>query len=150
MAHEQGCDSLRLCRPDDREERHDLLLGKGRRWLIHDDEAGVLQEGLGYGDQLPIGHREVSGAGIQGMRTLTFSSASAAMARISRQIDEFAFSCDQLVGGQILGHRQVRKEREVLIDDLDALADRIDRVQAVERPAVDRRFRRCPARGRRR
>ena len=42
-----------------------------------------------------------------------------------------------LVQGDVFGHREIGKEGKVLIDDLDALADGIDRVEVLVLLAVD-------------
>jgi hypothetical protein len=104
-------------------KRGDLGSGQRRGGLVHDDDLGVADERPADGGQLLVGNRQGRDIGIQikGQAELVddpLRDGAGCAGRI-----EPATHSALARHGDVLGHAEVRKEREVLVDDLNPGCD---------------------------
>ena len=137
VADKQRADALLLGGTNHGKQRADLLLRKRRRRLVHDDQARILQQRLGNGDQLAVDDRQLPDTCIQVQLHVDACQRGGGGAAHVAPVDELAILGHLLVECQVLRHRKVGKQREVLVDDLDALANGLDRVHLRQAAAVE-------------
>ena len=121
---------------DDLVKAFDLLVGQGGGGFIHDDEPGVLQDRPRDGDDLLLRDRQRADFCIQ------VQSDADGVQRLLRLYAGFAPMHSLAAFHQlhpqrdVLGHREVGEDGEILIDHLYALLDGNDGVQRGEDRAV--------------
>ena len=111
--------SLGLQRPHDADEIGDLGFAEGRRWFVHDDEAGLHRQRAGDLDKLLLSDRKIAhlchwialepDALGDGLRLLRHAPPADEQLRTGFAANE-----------HVLGDRHVRSEGELLVDRDDA------------------------------
>jgi hypothetical protein len=127
VADEEDRHAGRLQPPDDAQQPLDLLLRQRGGGLVQDQQARVVDQGPGDGDQLPIHHRQAVETGRE--RDVDADQVQRAARRRTdvAPVDQRVASGELLVDDEVLGDGEVVEQREVLIDNLHAFADRFDR-----------------------
>ena len=122
----------------EREQPLGLARGERRRRLVEHQDAGLGVERARDLDQLLLGDRERADDGLGpegGAQALQHGAAAVVHAA---PVDHPAPAAQLLAEVDVLGHRQVRGERQLLVDDRDAVPLGGDRVAAdLDRLAVD-------------
>ena len=119
--------ALRLQLTHGLEERLLGILIKGRCRLVHDDDLGIAVQHFQYLDQLAFGDGQIADAALR-LQVNAEAVAEFLIAReMRRPIDpaqRSRFFASQIDIGQ---HGQRGHQRQILIDDADALSDGISR-----------------------
>ncbi len=128
--------------PITRKSRSTSLSAKRRRGFVHDQDARLGAQGPRDLDQLLLGHRQRAhfGVGVD-VGANAFEQPARALAA-ARQSDAPPSSTRLEPDGDVLGDRQVRKQRRLLVDRGDAQSARADRVELARLLAqnLDRSF----------
>ena len=122
---------------DDRKERVDLRTRQGRGRLVHDDETGVLGDRAADRDQLAVRDRQIEDGPVGVERHADPAHRVVGGLPEPPPVHETAPLLHILPDADILGDGEVREERKILIDHLDARRDRRRRRQARARLSVD-------------
>ena len=102
-----------------RQQRVNLMPGEGRSRLIHDNQFGIRRHGAADGDQLSAGDGQVANLGMRVQRHADARHGSLRRFTNGPPVDR-ADRSKMMADGNIFSHRQIGKQRQVLIDDLDA------------------------------
>ena len=127
MADEQDGDALGLELQDDLKEGLDLLSGQRRGGLVHDDELCVEHQRAADGDHLLLRNGQGTNQAIQLHIEVDLGEGLLGDLAHAALVYELV-TCGQLrVECKVLHDRQVREDGKVLIDDLDAHVDGLQR-----------------------
>ena len=119
------------------EQPGDLVVGQGRGRLVHDDDARLVDQRPADGGQLLVRHRQPLDVGVEVQREAELADDRLGRgAGAARGVQPPAVG-DSRGEDDVLGHGEVREEREVLVDDLDAALDGGDGVHRPVGDAVD-------------
>ena len=136
MTDKQNGDPLFLQLQNDAEKRLNLLPGQGGRRLIHDDEFRVEHQRTADGNHLFFRDRKFTQSGVQIDCEADPRNCLLRNRAHIFPVYKFLF-CDQLtVDRQILHDAQVRKNGEVLINDLNAAFNGGKRRDLLQGPAL--------------
>ena len=108
---------------DELEQGLDLPLGNSGGRLIHDDELGIIEERPADGNHLPRAKGEVFHGFVQIYLQPKLGHGSLGNLLHALLADDFPPGSHLHVKGQIFPHRQVRKQGQILIDDLYAVGN---------------------------
>ena len=137
MADKHHADARRFSSRDSAEQRVDLVAGQRGRRLVHDDELGVGRDGAADRDELPLGDRQLRHRLVEVERPRRCAPwRPCAVARTAGQLTGRC-SAAMPADGDVLGDGEVREQRQVLIDHLDAESAALDRRQANVLAALD-------------
>ncbi len=118
--------ALGLERADDPEQVLDLAFRQRRGWLIHDQDVGIVRDGLGDLDHLPVGDREVAHfrfrieGNVEALEQLPCAPSHLLMAHEAEGVQRLAADPDVLSDGHVI--HQV----ELLMDHGDAVLESIE------------------------
>ncbi len=130
-------DALRLQLGDHPEQDLDLCGAEGRGRLVHDQDAGVLRQRLGDLDDLLLADAQVADLGARVDVVLQPAQQLRRPAVLAAMVDA-AQPAGQLAGHEdVLRHRQVGAEVQLLEHDADAVPHRVLRAVQHHRPAID-------------
>ncbi|MPM93746.1 hypothetical protein SDC9_140888 [bioreactor metagenome] len=128
MRHEDNGNPLLLELANDGQQRGDFLLRQSRGRLVHDDQFGVLNDGAADRDDLLVRNGKRLGLHVQIdldvqviQRFLRFFANRA-------PVDKLFLLNTERVHGNIIRNRQVRENREILVDNLDSQVHRLIRL----------------------
>ncbi|ERM03225.1 hypothetical protein Q644_12475 [Brucella intermedia 229E] len=149
VADEEHRDALRLNIAHDPEQRVHLMPRQCGCRFVHDDEPGVGHDGARNRHDLLAG----SGQAVH-IRIEVDADAKPVQCLLRQfahplPVDALAAFDQKSIDGQIFGNGQVPEQREILIDHLDAMMNRLDGIELADRFAVDQYlavFRRVDAR----
>ena len=137
MGDVDDSDTVRLQLGDHAEEPLDLLVAERGRRLVHDQDSRVGPQGPGNLDELLLGHRQAADLASGSIAAPIRSSRARARARRAVPAHGpprvLALEPDR----DVLGDGQVREEGRLLIDRRDSQLARLDRIEVLDRPALD-------------
>ena len=137
VADKEEGDAPGLQLMDHGEQGANLPLGQRAGGLVHDDEPGVLAQRLGDGDELLVGDRHLFHARVERDVDPDLRQRILGDAAHLAPVDHALALGQLLVQGDVFGHREVGEEGKVLVNDLDALTDGVDRMEVLVVLAVD-------------
>ena len=108
---------------DDVQQGVDLVLGQACGWLVHDDQPCIARECPRNGHALLLRSRQPPDDGLQIQRNAQPIEGLLRGAAGVLPLHESRSVTDHLTDCYVLFHGQVGEQRQVLVDDLDALAD---------------------------
>ena len=120
MADEDHRDAVRREAVHDLEQRVGLGLGQGRGRLVHEDEPGVGDQRPADRDHLALGDRELAERPVEIEGEVEPVERGARRPRIARWLTSRGRPPRFSLEGDVLGHGQMREQRQVLPDDLHA------------------------------
>ena len=125
------------------EQQLDLPAGDHGGRLVEDQQLGLVDQRLGDLDHLLVGDRQVPKPAICGsMSTPSLRSRSRCVAGACAYGRQGRSGCAARGREDVLGHRQMRKQHEFLIDDVDAGALGVGGRSPTERACLRSRSRR--------
>ena len=130
-------DAVRLQVADDPEEPVDLLVAQRGRRLVHDQDAGFGPQGPRDLDQLLLGHRQRADLGFRVDRRADFFEQVSRLSAPPAPADPAPASARLEPDRDVLGDRQVRKERRLLVNRGDSQVACAHRIEVADRPALD-------------
>ena len=137
MADENDAYAFALELGDQSHECVDFVTGKRRGGLVHDHEPRLGGQGAADRHELPLSYRQVTDKGVE-----VEGCADARHSNLGDRANLSHIEKDAPLGHlarrYVFRHRQVGEEREVLVNDLNAVTSRVGRREAPNCAPVDR------------